>query len=233
VLPQLVKLKRIALDLLFPCWCIGCGREGSLICPSCQRKLPPIEPPLCPQCGIPQPDGILCSICLNQRYAIDGIRSLFRFEGVVRQVIHHLKYKNLRTAAEPAAELLWFYLADNPISGEVLTPVPLHRKRLRERGYNQSELLARELGKISDLPVVTDCLIRRQYASPQARAASAGERHKNVAGAFSCRNCSLKNKKVILMDDVATSGATLDACAAALKDAGAASVWGLTLAREV
>ena len=147
MLPQLVKLKRIALDLLFPCWCIGCGREGSLICPSCQRKLPPIEPPLCPQCGIPQPDGILCFICLNQKYAIDGIRSPFRFEGVVRQVIHHLKYKNLRTAAEPAAELLWFYLAGNPISGEVLTPVPLHRKRLRERGYNQSELLARELSK--------------------------------------------------------------------------------------
>lgn len=233
MLPQLARLKRTALDFLFPCWCIGCGREGSLICASCRQKLPEIEPPLCPQCGTPQPGGILCSICLNHKYAVDGIRSPFRFEGVVRQAIHHLKYKNLRAAAEPAAELLWFYLADNPISGEVLVPVPLHRKRLRQRGYNQSELLARELGKISRLPVVTDCLIRSRHASPQARAASASQRQENVAGAFGCRNGSLKDKKVILVDDVATSGATLDACAAVLKDGGAVSVWGLTLAREV
>lgn len=233
MLPLLTRLKGTVLDLLFPRWCLGCGREGSLICPSCRQKLPTIEPPLCPQCGVPQPGGILCPACINHKHAIDGIRSPFRFEGIIRQAIHQLKYKNLRASAEPLAEILWSYLSDNPISGEVLVPVPLHGKRLRERGYNQSELLAREMGKINGLPVVTGCLTRSRHASPQARAASSSQRQENVAGAFSCRNGSLKDKRVILIDDVATSGATLEACAAVLKTGGAAAVWGLTLAREV
>ena len=111
-------------------------------------------------------------------------------------------------------------------------PVPLHRKRLRERGYNQSSLLAKELGKLANLPVVDDCLIRQRHAPPQARTATVDERRSNVADAFSCRDGRLKGKQVLLIDDVATSGATLDACAPALK-AGATSVWGLVLAREI
>ena len=233
MLPLLTRMKRMALDLLFPRWCLGCGREGDIICSSCYARLPQIEPPLCPQCGIPQPEGIPCPACENQDHAIDGIRSPFRFEGVMRQAVHQFKYKNLRAAAEPLAELLWSYLKDNPVEGDILVPVPLYGKRLRERGYNQSALLARELSRLSGLPLETNCLTRSRYSSPQAKAASAGERRQNVCGAFTCRNTNLKGKRVILIDDVATSGATLDACAAALKDGGAAFVWGLTLAREV
>ncbi len=112
-------------------------------------------------------------------------------------------------------------------------PVPLHRKRLRERGYNQSSLLARKLGKLTNLPVVDDYLIRQRYASPQARTATVDERHTNVADAFACRDQRLRDRQVLLIDDVATSGATLNACAAALKAAGAESVWALVLAREI
>ena len=112
-------------------------------------------------------------------------------------------------------------------------PVPLHPKRLRERGYNQSYLLARELGRLANLPVVTDSLVRRSYALPQARTSSVAERRRNIANAFICIDDRLRDKKVILIDDVATSGATLDAGAAALKAAGATSVWGLALAREI
>jgi ComF family protein len=129
--------------------------------------------------------------------------------------------------------LLDDYLATNPLPGEVLVPVPLHSKRLRERDYNQFGLLARELGRLTNLPVVDDCLIRERYASPQARAASIAERQNNVAGVFTCRDRSLRGKQVLLIDDVSTSGATLDACAAALKAAGATTVWGLVLAREI
>ncbi len=134
---------------------------------------------------------------------------------------------------EPLAKFLNDYLTTNPIPGETLVPVPLHRQRLRERGYNQSSLLAQGIGKLTSLPVVDDCLIRQRHALPQARTQTVEERRSNVADAFTCRDHGLKDKQVLLIDDVATSGATLDACAVALKAAGATSVWGLTLAREV
>jgi len=190
-------------------------------------------PPICPKCGRPQSSAILCSSCVGWQAEIDGIRSPFRFDGVIRQAIHQLKYRNLRAVAGLFAQLLNDYLVSNPVPGEVLVPVPLHQKRLKERGYNQSSLLAQELGKLAHLPVVDDCLIRERHALPQARTANVEERRSNVAGAFSCRDERLKGKQVLLIDDVATSGATLDACARALKEAGAASVWGLVLAREI
>jgi len=233
VLPQLAKLKGVALDLLFPRWCIGCGREGDFLCQSCRQLLPRIMPPLCPRCGKPQLSGILCSSCVGWQAEIDGIRSPFRFDGVIRQSIHQLKYRNLRALAQPLSKLLHDYIVTNPVPGEVLVPVPLHQKRLKERGYNQSRLLARELGKLINLPVVDDCLTRKQHASPQARASTVDERRSNVANAFNCSNHRLQDKQVLLIDDVSTSGATLDACAVALKAAGVTAVWGLVLAREI
>ena len=233
MLPQLTKLKGIALDLLFPQWCVGCGKAGDFLCDTCRRSLPRIMPPICPRCGKPQPSGILCPGCVGWQTEIDGLRSPFQFDGVIRQAIHQLKYRNLRALVVPLAKLLMDYLITNPMPGEVLVPVPLHQKRLRERGYNQSRLLARELGKFITLPVVDDCLIRQRHASPQARTSSVEERRSNVANAFTCRNHRLQDKQVLLIDDVATSGATLDACASALKAAGASSVWGLVLATEI
>ena len=190
-------------------------------------------PPLCPRCGRPQASGILCPSCAGWTAEIDVIRSPFRFEGVVRQAVHSLKYSHLRALAPTLANLLQDYLATDPVPGEVLVPVPLHPKRLRERGYNQSALLAKELGKLTGLIVVDDCLIRQRHTPPQTRTATVAERRENTAAAFTCRDRRLKDRSIILIDDVATSGATLDAGAAALKAAGAASVWGLTLAREI
>jgi len=190
-------------------------------------------PPLCPKCGRPQSSAILCPNCVGWQAEIDGIRSPFRFDGAIRQAIHQLKYRNLRALAVLLAQLLDDYLVSSPVPGEVLVPVPLHQKRLRERGYNQSSLLAQELGKLTNLPVVDDCLIRQRHASPQARTSTVDERWFNVAGAFICRDRRLKDKQVLLIDDVSTSGATLDACSRALKEAGAVSVWGLVVAREI
>jgi len=229
----LAKLKGIAIELLFPQWCVGCGKEGDFICQACRQSLPRIMPPICPKCGKPQLSGILCPGCTSWQAKIDGIRSPFRFDGVIRQAIHQLKYRNLRALAATLANLLQDYLVTHPMSGEVLVPVPLHQKRLRERGYNQSSLLAKELGKLTHLPVVDDCLIRHRYALPQTKTLTVDERQSNVANAFTCRDQRLRDKQVLLIDDVSTSGSTLDACAAALKAAGATSVWGLVLAREI
>ena len=190
-------------------------------------------PPLCPKCGRPQTSGMLCPGCTGWQAEIDGIRSPFRFDGTMRQAIHQLKYRNLRALAVPLAELLNDYLVANPVPGDILVPVPIHKKRLRERGYNQSSLLAKELGKLNGLPVVDDCLIRQRHALPQARTSTVDERRSNVADAFTCRDNKPQGKQVVLIDDVSTSGATFDACAAALKEAGATSVWGLALAREI
>jgi len=133
----------------------------------------------------------------------------------------------------PLAVLLNDYLTTNPIPGEILVPVPLHGKRLRERGYNQSSLLAKELSKLTRLPVVNDSLIRHRFTPPQTRTTTVDERRSNVVNSFTCLDHRLRDKQVLLIDDVSTSGATLDACAVALKAAGATSVWGLVLAREI
>lgn len=117
--------------------------------------------------------------------------------------------------------------------GEAIVPVPLHPRRLRERGYNQSGLLARELGKLTNLPVLQDGLIRTKEARPQVKASDVEERRRNVANAFVCQNEKVSGKQIILVDDVCTSGATLESCALALKNKGAVGVWGLTLAREM
>ena len=131
------------------------------------------------------------------------------------------------------ATLMANYKRDNPIQGEVLVPVPLHTRRLRERGYNQSGLLAEKLGKLTALPVLDSNLYRSKDSLPQARTTNVEERRRNVERAFSCQPGKLQAKTVILVDDVCTSGATLESCAVALKAAGAVSVWGFTLAREI
>ncbi len=234
MLPQLTKLKGAALDFLFPRWCIGCGREGDLLCHSCRRSLPEIKPPLCPRCGRPQATaGTLCPGCADWQPQIDGIRSPFRFDGVVRKAVHQFKYKDVRALAAPLAGLLHGYLEANPLPADTLVPVPLHPKRLRQRGYNQSSLLAGELGRLAGLSVVDDCLVRKHHTPPQVRTSGVDERRRNVERAFACRDRRLQGRRILLIDDVATSGATVDACAAALKAAGAASVWALVLAREV
>ena len=233
VLPPVVQLKRIALDLLFPSYCINCGREGDFICSNCRRLMPFIESPVCHVCGHPVTDESACYNCNDRQFEIDGIRSPFAFEGVVQQAVYKLKYQNIRALAKPLAELLSDYLNINSLPGDTLVPVPLHKKRLRERGYNQSNLVAHELGKLCDLPVIDDCLIRCLYTPPQARAASLDERRQNIKGAFTCLDNRLQGRQVLLLDDVATSGSTLDACARELKASGAISAWGLTIALEL
>jgi ComF family protein len=233
VLPQLAKFTGMALNILFPQKCLGCGEEGELICPTCRRSLPAIIPPICPQCGRPQSSSIMCPSCVAGRYAIDGIRSPLKFEGVAREAIHQFKYKNLRSLAGPLASVMGEYLVKYPLQVQLLVPVPLHAKRLKERGYNQSSLLAGELSKITGLPLANDLVVRIKYLGPQAKTRNAEERRQNVKTAFACGTSTLRGGDILLIDDVSTSGATLDACAAALKSAGANSVWGLVAAREL
>jgi len=167
--------------------------------------------------------------------AIDGIKSPYLFEGPIREAVHRLKYRGWRVAAPLLGGLLAAYLQrakfPDTTSEMVVVPVPLHPRRLRSRGYNQSHLLARETGKLLDLPVWEELLKRVNDSSPQVEVRTQEQRRNNVAGSFAA-SAQVLGKTVLLVDDVATTGSTLQACAAALKDAGADSVWGLALARE-
>ena len=182
-------------------------------------------------CGTPLREGNLCPTCIGHPLTIDGIRSQFLFEGTIRQAIHQFKYRHLKAAAAPLGQLLAKFLRSYPLPSEILIPVPLHPKRLRERGYNQASLLAAKIGKLTGLPVGEGSLFRQRDTITQARTATAAERRSNVRGAFVCLQ-ELQGKRVLLIDDVCTTGATLDACAAALRAAGAGPIWGLTVARE-
>ena len=226
------QLKTGFLDLLFPLRCLGCGREGSLLCPSCCQSLPRIKQPFCQGCGTPLTGGNLCPTCVSHPLAIGGIRCVFLFGGTVRLAIHQFKYRHLKAMAAPLGLLLADYLRSYPLPSEVLVPVPLHPKRLRERGYNQASLLAIEMGKLTGLPLVEGALLRIRDTVTQARTASAAERRSNVRDAFACPQ-ELHGERMLLIDDVCTTGATLDACAMALRAAGAGSIWGLTVASEM
>lgn len=219
------------LDLLLPPRCVGCGQEGVFLCDACQAALPRLTPPYCPRCAEPTAGG-LCDRCRATPLALDGVRALFRFEGTVREAIHQLKYRNFRALAPELGRLLAQHLQSNSVPGAALVPVPLHPSRLRERGYNQAELLARQVGRLSGLPVRTDLLVRARRSAPQVSLANREARARNAEGAFECVG-DVSGMAVIVVDDVVTTASTVNACATALKARGAASVWALALAREV
>lgn len=173
----------------------------------------------------------LCSSCRRSPSALDGIRSAAIFDGPLRSAIHHFKYHNRQILAGPLALLLRDCWERPPVPVDVLVPVPLHKRRLQERGYNQAALLARELGRLVTLPVVERVLRRERYTRVQV-GLSARERRENVAGAFHCLDGAMRGCRVLLIDDVCTTGATLEACAVALRQEGKAkAVWALTVAR--
>jgi ComF family protein len=152
-------------------------------------------------------------------------------EGTLQAAIHRFKYSNVRPLAVPLGRLASEYLVQNRLPAKIIVPVPLHSRRLRDRGYNQSELLAEQIGSAMGMRVVADVLLRVRSTIPQV-GLSADQRRKNVNGAFWCASTSLKGQDVLLVDDVCTTGATLEACSVALQETGAGQVWGLVLARE-
>ena len=226
----LSKLAGPALDLLFPMSCAGCGREGKLLCQKCVSSLPRLQKPYCGLCASPGQSSH-CRWCQERHPAFVGIRAPFLFQGAIKEAVYAFKYRGVKAAAPELGQLLADYLKLHPLAGDVIFPVPLHPRRLRERGYNQSALLAKELGKLTGIRVESRLLTRKKDALPQVNTASKNQRRDNVAESFSCSG-KVSGEAVILVDDVATTGSTLSACATALKDAGAASVWGLVLARE-
>lgn len=226
------RLGQAALELLFPARCVGCGNSGAFLCAACRLLLIPALPPRCPRCWQPGAGARLCLECQLAPPAFDGLRAAFVYQGVAQRLVQALKYQGMTALAGPMAALLAEAVREHGLAADVVVPVPLAGLRKRTRGYNQAEALARPLARELGLPLRPQTLARRRHTPPQARSADAEERRRNVAGAFVARGPVVAGRQVLLVDDVATTGATLAAAAAALKEAGARSVWGLTFARE-
>jgi len=218
------------LDLLFPPRCIVCRRPGTWLCEGCLSSLPYIGDPFCQRCGMPLREGRLCVRCRCRPLRVEGIRSVFLFEGPVRVAVHRLKYRGRRSLAEPLGALMADWWAQHPAEIDLVVPVPLHPRRLRQRGYNQAALLAAVLAGRIQQPLAEGVLFRVRYTRPQMELKEV-ERRRNVRGAFRGRDGTVRGRRILLVDDVCTTGATLEACADALRKAGAAEVWALTLAR--
>jgi len=230
--PPLARLAQAFLDVLFPPRCVACGEQGAFLCQACVAAMPRALPPRCPLCWQPERRGEMCGRCAQGRPAFEGTRSLYVYQGPVREAVHALKYNHLSALARPMGEILAAYLKAEALPVDLVVPVPLFGRRQRLRGYNQSALLGREVGRLRGLPVAEGGLARRRDTAPQARSVDAEARRRNVAGAFVADRQRVEGRRLLLIDDVMTTGATLDACAQALRQAGAASVWALTFARE-
>lgn len=227
----IAALSQRLLDLLYPPRCAGCGSGGAWYCAACRDRTLPVPPPLCPRCG-QTVAGDDCRSCATSPPVATALRAATPFEGPVRQAIHRLKYSNLTAVAPTLAGLLRRAYAEAGWAADLVAPVPLHPARQRRRGYNQAERLARPLAVALALPMMSGCL-RRVRATADQIGLDAGGRSANVAGAFAvARPASVAGRTVLIVDDVATTGCTLDACGRALLDAGATAVYALVLARR-
>lgn len=206
------------------------------VCGACWASILPLTPPLCDACGDPLatwrvetiPSG-RCARCRRLRRSIARARAVGAYEGALRAIIHAWKYEGRRSLARPLAALLHVRGSEVLEGADCVVPVPLHRSRRRQRGFNQAADLARHIG----LPVV-DALERTRATRVQADLPAA-RRHENVRGAFGPRRCAcrLRDRVVVLIDDVSTTGATLDACGEVLLESGVREVRALTAARAL
>jgi ComF family protein len=208
------------------------------VCASCWRSVLPITPPVCDRCGDPLPRltaidcHSICGRCSTSNGLVRRARAIGPYEGTLRDIVHALKYSGRLSLARPLAELMRYRGQQLLADADCVVPVPLHWRRTHQRGFNQAFEIARHLG----LPVVK-ALRRRRATRPQVELA-ADRRRANVAGAFAVRRPlsrgpALQGKRVLLIDDVSTTGATLESCARVLKDCGASDVYALTAARVV
>lgn len=231
VAPALSTAWRRGLDLLFPPRCAGCRSFGAFLCEGCLAGMPRALPPRCPRCWMPGA-GHVCARCAGSPFVFEGVRAPFVYGGAAREAVHALKYDGLAALAEAMAPAMAEALEGWAPGEAALVPVPLIGRRRRSRGYNQSELLARQVARLSGLSLRTRLLERRRAAPPQARSADEPARRANVAGAFALRDDGKPRGPAVLVDDVIASGATLDACARVLREAGYGPVYALVFARE-
>ena len=211
-----------------PSRCVGCGKVGTWLCTDCASQILFLKVQNCYRCGRLMPRGRTCDNCRRQTN-LDGVVVATHFEiGPIRELIHELKYSGTVELANLLGAMLVRTILVNELADFVLVPVPLHGKRIIERGFNQAELLTRQI--IERTGMETELILSRVKATLSQTKLTRVERLRNISGAFECR-VALEGINILLVDDVMTTGATLEECAKTLKRAGAKRVWGVVVAR--
>ncbi len=220
-------------EALYPSHCGLCLEPGPAICAGCQTDLPPLERP-CPTCALPLPVAGVCPACVRRPPVLDALHAGWAYAWPLDQLIlaykHGASVRAERILAALAQEVAERRLHQGPDRPDLVIPVPLHGRRLRERGFNQSDELARRVARVMGTSLEVHGL-RRVRATESQQALGRKARRRNVSGAFAWDGPDLDGWHVLVVDDVATTGATLEALAGVLRRAGAARVEGLVLAR--
>ncbi|MEW5939935.1 MAG: ComF family protein [Chloroflexota bacterium] len=228
----LYRLGWSGLDWLFPPRCGGCGKAGSRWCDDCQANTPVLRGKLCAKCGTPAAKADLCQRCQFEPPPYRAMRSWAAFDSPVRQALHKLKYRRDMGLGDALAVPIARFVAALDWPLDAVAPVPLGRKRLQERGYNQVALIAHPLSLSLGLDYRQTALKRTRDTKSQV-GLNAQERRDNVRQAFIADPRLVRGKTILVVDDVATTGSTLSSCADALLQAGAADVFALTVARAL
>ncbi len=229
---SLKGIKKFILDCIFPVKCVGCGKLDTVFCNDCIEKIVFIKSPFCPKCNRLTKKGQVCKRC-RPKSNLTGVMVAAHFkEGPLKEAIHSFKYDFITELADPLSKILTDYLKNKKLSqNTILSPVPLHWSRKSWRGFNQSEVLAKKVGEELKIPVRANILKRIRLSEPQTNL-KRKDRFSNIRGAFECQNKALESQKIIVLDDVYTTGATLEECAKVLRNAGTKEVWGLVLAKD-
>jgi len=222
------------LNMLFPETCPVCGGPArdhytAPVCEDCWRKISPYEGPACRRCGKPLVSDVstTCGECLQDEPFFTHAVSFGLYEGVLRKAIGLLKYHNVNRLSRPLSDIM---LSVSMPGVDAVVPVPLHERRLRQREFNQSALLAKYLAEGLGTAVILNCLVKVRDTTPQVGLRS-HDRRKNIKKAFEVRRPDLiAGKDVMLVDDVVTTGATVRECSRVLRKAGAENIYVLTLA---
>ena len=225
----------VLVELLFPKMCVGCGKWGAHICAECVNRVRPIGEPICSMCERGSMYGKTHPWC-RRTYGVEGLVSAITYTGIGRKLVQRFKYKYVKDLTPVLVELIESFGEVGVLAGKqwFVVPVPLHPRRERWREFNQAEELGEGLARYSGWDVTHEVLVRTRYTTAQMKL-SGKKRRKNLIGAFSpgVNRGAVKGKRVVLVDDVWTTGATIRECVKVLKRIGATEVWGLTLARAV
>ena len=221
------------LDLLFPPQCAGCGSWGKRYCPECFSRTQLIQNPICQICGDPlEPsENVICGRCRTGPVSFTAVRSWGVFADPLQSAIHNLKYRQNRGLGEVLAQPLVGLLNRYRWGIDLIIPVPLDKERRRQRGYNQAALLARPIAWETGIRYAPEGLMRVRTTRAQV-GLSMSERVENMAGAFKAKSDVVSGRNIWVIDDVITTGSTINACANALINSGAEQVYGMTLARS-
>ena len=223
------------MDLIYPPHCAICREAGeSYLCPKCLEKITLITPPVCRKCGTPC-EAYICEQCREREYYFECARSAGIFDGVLRDAIHQLKYRNHMVLADPLGDILANCFPDTGFikTVDIIVPVPIHITRMLDRGFNQSEEIARRLAMRIGIPIEARALYKFRKTKHQVELPF-DLRVSNVHGSFRVKRADgILGKRVLLIDDVYTTGSTLNEAARVLLDAGATAVRVYTLAKSL